>query len=87
MNGKSGGIFPAAKKLPMTKATEAIAKSAVRLDAIRQTAPCAECAVCAFDVSRFGFPHISSRYGSEDPVEPPELFDHFVGEPIRTIKK
>ena len=31
MNGKSGGIFPAAKKLPMTKATEAIAKSAIRL--------------------------------------------------------
>ena len=30
MNGKSGGIFPAVKKLPMTGATEAIAKSAIR---------------------------------------------------------
>ncbi len=30
MNGKSGGIFPAAKKMPMTGATEAIAKSAIR---------------------------------------------------------
>jgi|GEM_PF-7122858 len=30
MNGKSGGIFPAAKKSPMTGATEAIAKSAIR---------------------------------------------------------
>jgi len=31
MNGKGGGIIPAARKLPMTKATKAIAKSAVRL--------------------------------------------------------
>ena len=29
MNGKSGGIFPDAKKLPMTRATETIAKSAI----------------------------------------------------------
>jgi hypothetical protein len=31
MNSKSGGIFPDAKKLLMTRATEAIAKSAIRL--------------------------------------------------------
>ena len=69
MNGKSGGIFPAAKKLPMTKATEAIAKSTIRLDAFRQTAPRAECAVGAVYVRLIGFPHISSRYDRQDPVE------------------
>ena len=55
--------------------------SFIRLDAFRQTAPRAECAISTVYVSPFGFPHIASRYDREDPVETPELFDHFIGEP------
>ena len=46
--------------------------SFIRFDAIRQTAPGTESTKGAVHVGFVGFPHISSHYDRQDPIEPPD---------------